>query len=69
MWWIYALNKLAARLKVNKYSQGIKVMWNQHIDPREKRIQRIQVKDIVIDMGTGCYEWITWPVTNLEEHR
>lgn len=31
-------------------------MWNQHIDPREKRMQRIQVNDIVIDMGTGCYE-------------
>lgn len=51
---------------MNRYSQGIKVMWNQHIDPREKKMQRIQVNDILTDIGTSCHEWMAWPVMNLE---
>lgn len=69
MWWIYALNNLATSIKVNRYSQVIKAMWNQRIGPREKKMQRIQVNDILTDMSTGCDEWMTWPVMNLEgEH-
>lgn len=44
-------------------------MWNQCIDPGEKKMQRIQVNDILTDMSTGCHEWMTWPVMNVEgEH-
>lgn len=59
--WIYALNKLATHVNVNIDSQVIKVRRKQCVDPRERKMQIIQVNYILTDVSTGYFEWMTWP--------